>query len=45
VDNYPVLLRITGSYPDNNGRTIFELWITVHFDPSLYGSGSPITHR
>ena len=37
-------LGLTGSYPKNNRCSVFELCITLHFDPSLYGPGSPIIH-
>ncbi|HAU5566992.1 TPA: hypothetical protein JD264_24770 [Serratia fonticola] len=44
VDNIALILRITGSYPNNNPCCFFQLCISGHLDPSLYGSGSPIIH-
>ena len=44
VDNSVRKLGSTGSYPRNNGCSVFELCITPHSDPSLYGPGSPIIH-
>ncbi len=43
VDNSVRKLGLTGSYPRNNGCSVFELCITPHSDPSLYGPGSPIS--
>ncbi len=44
VDNSVRKLGSTGSYPKNNCCSVFELCITPHSDPSLYGPGSPIIH-